>query len=253
MSRICQTTQNIPAPQGPRPRPPCARNRTAPLLDSHKTRKDIPADKILDVLRNPAHYCEVYPETFPLTRKLVRHLQTQAVALARSHANQADNEGLARGPLGEPEEVPGNVCFHERLPTAGDEIVVPNGAAVNDEASYRRRKLPPIGMELQATRKLVAHGCARPHLMHNPVGGVTSEGQSSVRGASEERLMLYGPRNRTVMDMVERGEWLQPQLVGTMGYEVAVGEAMVLSSDGTWSFQSSYTICSAQNMQEWGR
>ncbi|KAI0350881.1 hypothetical protein OH77DRAFT_1439591 [Trametes cingulata] len=243
MSRICTTTQNIPAPQGPRPRPPCPRNRTAPPVNSHKTRKDIPADKILDVLRNPAHYCEVYPETFPLTRKLVRQLQTQAAAHARAmemvsvEAEVVDP--LASGPL---RELPGRPCFYERLPTAGDDIVP-------TAATGRHRELPPIGMELEATRRL---GFTQPPVMATRMdeASIGGHSESRVRDGVERPQVLYGPGNVSVMDIVERGEWSRNELGGTFGYEMATGEAMVLSCDGTWTFQSSYTIFNTKTKQE---
>ncbi|KAI0634396.1 hypothetical protein C8Q77DRAFT_751055 [Trametes polyzona] len=86
LSRRSQTTQNIPAPQGPR-RPTASRYATArpyvldagihPIkLDNPQSmKKEIPTEKFADVLRDPEYFSNFYPETLPLTRKLLRQVR----------------------------------------------------------------------------------------------------------------------------------------------------------------------------------
>ncbi|KAI0672491.1 hypothetical protein C8Q78DRAFT_755540 [Trametes maxima] len=153
-SRVCQTTQNIPAPQGPRQRAAChTRFATAPAEPSHKQRKAIPVESFADVLSHPAYYCEMYPDTLPLTRELCQQLRAANVA-------RAGGGEPAVTQVSPPDSV-ASLSPREELAMDSDDIV----------EGISRRSLsqapPPIGKERQTVRinpfQETGHGSAMTH------------------------------------------------------------------------------------------
>ncbi|KAI9068978.1 hypothetical protein FKP32DRAFT_105645 [Trametes sanguinea] len=198
-TRLCYSTQNIPAPMGPR-RPSCTRNRTAPLPIGTRKPGTIPADRIEDVLRDPGYYCEVYPDTLPLTRRLYRQIWGRSASVFTAepliHA-QADARGLYTR---------SGVHEYERLQTEGDDVVFYDGGD-QDGTSPGRKRLLPIGSEVRApncSMDNMASSCIGEHLrecgLDTPANG---ESSSQVRRSRREMRSEVA----MTMDILERGEW----------------------------------------------
>ncbi|KAI0824554.1 hypothetical protein BC628DRAFT_1378322 [Trametes gibbosa] len=84
-----ETTQNIPAPQGPR-RPSVARYTPTRSLMAQGSNRTIPVDKFEEVIQDPGLYAQLYPEALPLTHRI--HRQLRATQLIAAEAAAAANK-----------------------------------------------------------------------------------------------------------------------------------------------------------------
>ncbi|OSD00653.1 hypothetical protein PYCCODRAFT_1460149 [Trametes coccinea BRFM310] len=212
-TRLCFSTQNIPAPLGPR-RPSCTRNRTAPLPIGSKKPGAIPVDRFEDVLRDPGYYCEVYPDTLPLTRKLYQQIWGPSAAVfTAAPAGPAQNDPrLSR--------TRSDAHAYERLETEGD-VVVFNGSGDHERQSPGR-KLLPIGAEVRASSYSMDYTVLRsatgPLEWCGPDMSVHVQSSFQVERALEMRSEVA-----MTMDILERGVWSMTDILARVEVDPAIG------------------------------
>ncbi|KAI0779044.1 hypothetical protein BD413DRAFT_490278 [Trametes elegans] len=272
MSRLCKSTQDIPAPLGPR-RPHCARSAIytappAPGTDSAAATRTIPLDKFAAVLHDPWHFCEVYPGALPLTRKVYGQLwRAHAMAASVLDPGAVSGSGVAGANGGCPGVAPVlsptqaqmqtdttavGGGKHERLATAGDDVVQGGAGSLGKAATGTiRRPLPPIQNTVDVhtqnqgvigDRRVCANTSVRRVTLNtNPF---TAAIQDPALLASY-RSGLPAEMNGSMMNLLERGEWsywpIQPAAVPKIE-EPEDGELSDMELSDTreeeWAYQS---------------
>ncbi|KAI0693704.1 hypothetical protein C8T65DRAFT_63388 [Cerioporus squamosus] len=179
------TRQVVRGPREPPPRPP----RTAPPDSGCKKNRAIPPEKIHDVLLNPEAYAEMYPEIFPLTRKVYRQLR----ALGASHVLGGWVEGTA-------DPIPRGRCGRQELETTTQEPFFDAGAGASPPSNGSQpRSFLDMTDDVFGTASWDSGPPHTKHCSHAQVG-----------------------TTRNVLDLIERGEWeAVPQVSVTWTVNVA--------------------------------
>ena len=166
------------------------------------TKEQIPIDKIADVLRNPGHYSELYPETLPLTRRLYQQLGTQeptkpAPAIVPYEPVQAIEQAM-----GQPKE---RLYFQHPAMNDVDTVRPGRNAIHRDTRGYQGQQQTRSPIEQDATPTRTYSDATLSVVETDMVCDV-----EVVPRTQDRRQQEIGVRALTWMDILERGEWPLP-------------------------------------------
>lgn len=184
-------------------------------------------DKIADVLRNPGHYSEQYPDTLPLTRKLYQQLGAKKLAKS-THGIVSHEPAQAVEPLRRPMQG----LHFQHLDVNREDTVHPGHNSVRrDMQRHQGRPEPrsPAGEGETSTRSspdstlsIVEVDIVYDDEPVQPTHDGARPTHDRVQPTRNQRQHEIGVRALTWMDILERGEWPLP-------CDVEMGDLFVVS------------------------